>query len=93
MTPHAAAAKAIRDELKAAFPGEKFSVRSESFSMGNAVKVNYPGGLLPQDVERLEEIAYKYQEGRFDGMTDSYEYSNARDDLPQVKFVHVQKSY
>lgn len=93
MTPHAAAAKALRAELKVAFPNDKFSVRSESFSMGNAVTVYYPNGFSTHEVKRVEAIAQKYQEGHFDGMTDSYEYSNCRDDIPQVKFVHVQKSY
>ena len=92
MTPHAAAAKAIRAELKAAFPNDKFSVRSESFSMGNAVTIRYPNGLLTHEVKRVEAIAGAYQEGHFDGLNDIYELSNCRDDLPQVKFVHVQRS-
>jgi hypothetical protein len=77
--------------LKAAFPNDKFSVLSESFSMGNAVKVYYPNSLHPHEVKRAEAIAGTYQEGHFDGMTDCYEYSNCRDDLPQVKYVHVQR--
>ncbi len=29
--------------------------------------------------------------GRFDGMTDSYEYTNRRDDIPQVSYVFLNR--
>lgn len=90
ITPHAAAAKAIREELKAKFPDHKFSVRSSSFSMGNSVDVLCPASLDPDKVDEVQAIAGKYQAGHFDGMNDIYETSNRRDDLPQVKFVHVE---
>ncbi len=92
LTPHAACAKAIRTELKAAFPDVKFSVKSRGFSMGNSVTVRYPAtGLHPHEIQRVKAIAERYQVGHFDGMTDSYDYSNRRDDLPQVKYVHVER--
>lgn len=69
-----AAAKNIRIELKRTFPGIKFSVKSERFSMGNAIRVNWTDGPTPSQVE---EITCRYSAGDFDGMTDSYNY---RDD-------------
>jgi hypothetical protein len=68
------AAKNIRQELKAAFKGVKFSVRTSRFSMGDSISVSWKNGPKAEDVE---EIADKYQKGRFDGMQDMYEYSNA----------------
>lgn len=86
-TPHAAAAKAIRKELKEKIPGVKFRVRSESFSMGNAVNVYWNGE--GTDEREISDVISKYQYGHFDGMHDTYEASNSRDDLPQVKFVQL----
>jgi len=88
MTPHAETAKAIRKELKTNFPGIKFRVRSESFSMGDAVNISWTDG---PNRESVEKVVDKYQYGHFDGMTDSYNYSNSRKDIPQVKFVQCQR--
>lgn len=65
------AAKNIRVELKKAFPKVKFSVKSESFSGGNAIRVSWTDGPTSAQVE---EVADKYRAGRFDGMTDCYDY-------------------
>lgn len=65
------AAKNIRIELNAAFKGVKFSVKSESFSMGNAIRVSWTDG--PTDAQ-VDEITGKYKAGSFDGMTDCYDY-------------------
>ena len=35
----------------------------------------------------MEAITGAYQYGSFDGMTDSYNYTNRRSDIPQVKYV------
>lgn len=102
-TESARAAAAIRKELKAAFPQEKFRVRSRNFAGGDAVDV-YVGAYVETDrpdnwggfqkepdavLKQAEAIASKYQYGRFDGMTDCYEYTNTRKDIPQAKYVHV----
>lgn len=65
------AAKNIRAELAAAFPGVKFSVRSERFSMGNAIRVEWTDGPTGKTVDAITD---KYTEGDFDGSTDSYTY-------------------
>lgn len=84
----AQAAKAIRQELKKAFPNTKFSVTSESYSMGNSVHVYWTDR---ESEAEVNEIVKKYQYGNFDGMTDSYEFSNKRQDIPQVQFVMTQR--
>ena len=64
------AAKSIRAELGLKFPDVKFSVRSQSFANGNAINVMWTGG--PQTID-VRAITAKYEEGSFDGMTDSYD--------------------
>lgn len=64
-----AAAKAIRTELKTAFPGIKFSVRSHNCS----INVTWTNGPTSKEVA---EITWKYRNGHFDGMIDCYEYAN-----------------
>jgi hypothetical protein len=89
LSGHAATAKAIREELKKAFPKIKFSVKSESFSMGNSVHINWFDGLTTKEVE---SITNKYQYGHFNGMEDIYENTNSRDDIPQAKYVSCSRS-
>jgi hypothetical protein len=67
------AASNIRKELKKAFPKIKFSVRSEKFSGGDSVTVEYTDA-VPR--ETVEKIINKYEEGTFDGMTDCYNYDH-----------------
>lgn len=88
---HAAASAAIKAELKAAFPYVKFSVTSDSFSMGNSVDIRWTDGPTSAEVDVITD---KYQYGHFDGMNDMYESSNRRDDIPQAKYVstHRQRS-
>ena len=65
-------AKNIKIELEQAFPGVKFSVKSESFSMGDSIDVYWTGNPAREDVDK---IISKYQEGHFNSMDDLYEYS------------------
>lgn len=81
---HAGAAAAIKAELKAAFPSIKFSVTSDSFSMGNSVHISWEDG---PTTDKIKEISSKYQYGHFNGMEDIYENTNSRDDIPQAKYV------
>ena len=84
----AQAASQIKAELKAAYPTVKFSVRSESFSMGDAVRISWHDGPLTKEVDA---IVKKYQYGHFDGMQDLYENSNMRKDIPQAKYVQTSR--
>lgn len=86
---HAQAAKQIKATLTKAFPGIKFSVRSDSFAGGDSVDVHYTDGPTTDQVEKL---IGQHQYGSFDGMIDLYEYTNVRDDIPQAKYVHSQRS-
>ena len=88
ISTHAAAAKAIRAEIKKLLPQIKAKVRSECFAGGNAVDV-YVSDLCPAKQKLLKSIIDKYQYGSFDGMTDCYDYDNKRDDIPQVKYTHL----
>lgn len=88
LTTAAKAAKMVREELKKTFPGIKFQVKSSNFAGGNAVDVFWKDGPKQSEVDK---IIKKYQYGHFDGMTDSYEYSNTRSDIPQARFVHSSR--
>jgi hypothetical protein len=67
----AAAAKAIKAELKKAFPTVKFSVKSKNYSGGNSISIHWFNG---PTVGQVERISGKYQVGSFDGMNDLYSY-------------------
>lgn len=86
---HAGAAAAIKAELKEIYPAIKFSVTSDSFSMGDSVHVKWTDGPTSDEVDN---IIKKYQYGHFDGMTDMYESSNRREDIPQSKYVSSSRS-
>ena len=87
----ALAASNIRKELKAKWPGVKFSVRSDNYSMGSSVDVRWTNG---PTVREVEAITGKYQYGHFDGMQDLYEYSKGFDDTyGEAKFVQTHREY
>ena len=77
--------KTVKSELKKAYPHVKFSVTSDH----DSVNVNWTNGVT---VKMVEAITSKYKLGRFDGMTDSYEYTNRRDDVPQVSYVFLNRT-
>ena len=60
-------AKLVRSALKAAFPGVKFSVRSDSYSGGASINVTWTDGPTEKAVEA---ISNRYQGCDFDGMQD-----------------------
>ncbi len=88
LSAHAATAKSIRNELKQTFPLITFTVKARSFAGGNAVDVQWIDG---PTYDTVMKIVSKYQYGHFDGMRDCYDYTNSRDDIPQVKYVHVRR--
>lgn len=57
----------IRRELKTAFPGVKFSVKSKRYSGGSSIDVAWLLGPFSEDVKA---IVGKFQGADFDGMTD-----------------------
>jgi hypothetical protein len=52
-------AKNIRKDLKKAFPGANFSVRSSRYSMGSSIHVRWVDGPATNDVE---EILHRYEQ-------------------------------
>ena len=83
-------AKNIRIELKRAFPGVKFSVTSDSFSMGNSIDVSWTDG---PTTKAVDAIINKYRQGSFDGMTDCYNYEENlfSDVFGGAKYVHSSR--
>jgi len=85
-------ARNIRKELKKAFPGIKFSVRSSSFSMGDSIDVSWKDEKILN--KAVQAITDKYQKGYFDSMEDIYEYG--RDQFNTLfggaKYVVAQQS-
>lgn len=86
---HSNCAAAIREELKKVMPQFKFSVRSESFAGGDAVRVSWENG---PTVAQVDAITNKYAYGRFDSMTD-YSYSEYTENLPQAKYVTTYREF
>ncbi len=65
-------AKLVRAALKRAFPGVKFSVRSETYSMGASIDVSWTAGPATAEVS---PVAKAYASKRFDGMIDGSAYA------------------
>ena len=88
---HTMAAHNIRIMLKAAFPGVKFSVKSDSFSMGDSVDVSWTDGPTAAEVDA---ITGKFSAGSFNGMDDSYEYSRSPwgEIFGSSKYVNTSRS-
>lgn len=60
-------AKMMRVSLKKAFPGVKFSVRSESYSGGASIRVNWTDGPTVSEVDAVTGL---FRGKRFDGSID-----------------------
>lgn len=90
LTGSAATAKAIRERLKKEFPGVKFSVTSDNYSMGNSVHISWTDGPM---YEQINSITKQYQYGHFDGMIDCYEYRDIKQELdcPGAKYVSCNR--
>lgn len=87
-TEAAYVASLLKKELKAKFPLVKFSVKSDSYSMGDSVRVSFTIGANTPKVSEVEAIAKKFQGGSFDGMTDMYTYTY-KGDGPTTKYMFV----
>lgn len=80
-------AKDIREELKKVYPGVKFSVTSDTYSV---VRVRYENGPKYSEVSQL---LAKYEYGKFDPMTDYYDIKSDKEETAEntVKYVQVSR--
>lgn len=60
-------AKLVRKALKAAFPGQKFSVRSSSYSGGASIHISWVDGPTTTAVDAITDL---FSGAGFDGMID-----------------------
>lgn len=67
-------AKLIREQFKKHFPGQKFYVRSETYSGGASIDIDWMDGPTEQAVDR---IIAAFNGAEFDGMGDIKLYSSA----------------
>lgn len=72
----------LRKVLRHAFPAVKFSVTTGRGSLVSAVDVRWTDG--PTSA-RVREFSDLFTSGRFDGMTDSYDYATGADRFVQVE--------
>src|SRR5712664_1297342 len=63
----AAAAAEIRAGLKKAFPGVKFSVRSDNYSMGSSINVKWVDGPTPKAVEKIAHAHERIDRDSYSG--------------------------
>jgi len=70
-------AKFIRKDLKSAFPGVKFSVRSSSYSGGASIRVYWIDG--PTEAQ-VKDVTRRYVGSTFDGMIDLKSYIDYTDE-------------
>lgn len=85
-------AKIIRQELKATFPEITFSVRKADWGV---INISFTGS---SDVKQaVEEISWKYECGKFDGHSDSYDYETKKIGSLEidysVKYIFVHCDY
>jgi len=87
----ALAAANIRRELRLEFPGHKFKVTSDSFSMGCSVDIGWSDGPTSEEVEK---ITGKYQTGYFNSMEDLQEHHGSpfSDVFGSAKYVSPSRS-
>lgn len=64
-------AKNMRKDVKKHFPGVKFSVRKSSH---NCINISWTDGPTQ---EEADQVLQRYQEGNFNGYTDSYDFSRS----------------
>lgn len=90
------ASKNCKAELRAKFPGIKFSVKASHFSGGNSLDVSWWMGPTTKEVDA---VIGKYKAGSFNSMDDSYDYDHSaesdaiREVLGQMKYVGSDRDY
>lgn len=73
--PLISASKNIRIELKRLFPKTKFSVTTDRFAGGDAIRIRWVDG---PTTEAVEQVSHKYEAGSFDGSCDLYTYNDTQ---------------
>lgn len=79
-------AKILRTHLKE--QGIKGTVRAKKVGSSSSVDVSLTNG-TPAQIALIASFALKYKYGRFNGMTDGYDVTNSREDIPQVGYLSV----
>lgn len=90
-------AQKIRAELKAEFPGIKFSVTTSKYRGGSSVSIHWTDGPTKTAVEAIVGM---FESASFDGMTDSEDYHGYIQDgnlIRGAKYIfcsrHLSESY
>jgi hypothetical protein len=87
-------AKELRKALKAAFPDQKFSVRSHSYAGGASIDVRYVDG---PDEGAVKAVADQFSGAAFDGMIDLKSYHSSHHNGEEVHwgadFVFVTREF
>ena len=83
-------AKILRAHLKE--QGIKGTVRAKKVGSSSSVDVSLTNG-TPAQIAAVASFALKYKYGKFNGMTDGYDMTNSRDDIPQVGYLTVWGSH
>ena len=73
LSSHALAAKNLRLILKERFPGVKFRITSEAFSMGTALRVSWEGWQNAPSHAEVDALTEEFCYSTFDGQSDSSE--------------------
>lgn len=87
-------AKLLRQALKEAFPGVKFSVRSSTYAGGASIRVGWTDG---PTAKMVETVSGKFSGAYFDGMIDYKGYKYHELDGEEVHFgadfIFTERSY
>jgi hypothetical protein len=76
--PMAGTSSVIRQFVKQMWPEVKFRISSDTFSGGDSVTVYIQNPVSEQLFGEIRDTLKNFQSGRFDGMTDSYNYIDGR---------------
>lgn len=96
----AGTAQLIREALKEAFPGVKFSVVSDSFANGTSVDIRYQDG---PSRKQVEQVYAPFVSGRYNSQEDMHEYHREPTTVDSTgkllrlsygaKYIHEHRSY
>ena len=88
----ATAARNIKRELAAAFPGVSFGVRSKQYAGGDSVSVCWE---LGPTREAVAAIGDRWERGEFDASTDTYEFTGTRvpDGMGAAQYVLTDRDF